>query len=74
MLGGDGQPAAEIHDAAMPTGIPPVWLLHLPVGDLAESLLRVEEEGGKVLHSRGDPPSSAVIQDPVDVSLILQST
>jgi predicted enzyme related to lactoylglutathione lyase len=29
-------------------------MIYLPVGDLAESLRRVEEEGGKVIKTRGN--------------------
>jgi hypothetical protein len=69
MLGGDGQPAAGIcHARGGNEGLPPVWLIYLPVGDLAESLGRVAEEGGKVIRAtqRADGNyAHAVIQDPV---------
>jgi predicted enzyme related to lactoylglutathione lyase len=51
-------------------GLPPVWMLYLPVGDMAESLRRVEEEGGKVLKAvQGDDGNHAyaAIEDPVGV-------
>ena len=75
MLGADGKPAAGIcHARGVNQGLPPVWMLYLPVGDLDESLRRVQEEGGKIL--REAPGSEvacahAVIQDPVGVCLAL---
>ena len=45
-------------------------MIYLPVGDIEESLRRVEQGGGKVLHaSRGSDGScaTAVIEDPVGV-------
>ena len=49
MLGGDGNPAAGVcHARGTNLGVPPVWMLYLPVGDLAESVRRVSEEGGTV--------------------------
>ncbi|MEM1179088.1 MAG: VOC family protein [Acidobacteriota bacterium] len=77
LLGGDGNPAAGIcHARGVNEGLPPVWLLYLPVGDLAESLARVKEEGGTVLKEtrRADGElSSAVIQDPVGARIALAS-
>lgn len=49
-------------------GLPPVWMIYLPVGDLDESLRRVEAEGGKVVKTMkgGDGKYVyAAIQDPV---------
>jgi predicted enzyme related to lactoylglutathione lyase len=69
MLGEDGTPAAGICQArGVNVGLPPVWLIYLPVGDLAESLRRVREEGGKVIKvmQGGDGEyASATVQDPV---------
>ncbi|MFK7846293.1 MAG: VOC family protein [Rhodothermales bacterium] len=77
MLGGDGEPAAGVcHARGVNLGIPPVWMIYLPVGDLAESLRRVEEEGGKIIKAtRGSDGeyASAVIQDPVGACLALAS-
>ncbi len=77
MLGGDGSPAAGVcHARGGNLGLPSVWLLYLPVGDLAESLRRVEEEGGSVVKaSRGKDGeySWAVIEDPVGVHLALMA-
>jgi len=75
MLGADGSPAAGVcHARGANQGLPPVWLLYLPVGDLAESLRRVEEEGGEVVKAtRGADGkyASAVVRDPVGVCLAL---
>ncbi len=58
----------------MNLGLPAIWMIYLPVGDLAESLRRVREGGGKVIkETRGadGKHASAVIQDPVGVWLAL---
>lgn len=75
MLGDDGSPAAGIrHARGTNLGLPPVWMLHLPVGNLAESLRRVREEGGTIIKETmgvdGDI-ACAVVQDPVGVNLAL---
>ena len=69
MLGGDGNPAAGVcHARGVNLGVPPVWMIYLPVGDVTESIRRVSEEGGKIvkapLGSNG-VHSYAVVQDPV---------
>ncbi len=75
MLGADGKPAAGIcHARGANTGLPSVWMLYLPVGDLGESLRRVQEEGGAVL--KAIPASDgeyayAAVRDPVGVSFAL---
>jgi uncharacterized protein len=75
MLGETGRPAAGIcHARGMNAGLPPVWLIYLPVGDLAESLRRVEREGGRTVRTvQGDEGRSAyaLVQDPVGVHLAL---
>lgn len=53
-------------------GIPPVWLIHLPVNDLAESLRRVDQGGGEVLLDCTEN-SYAIIRDPVGVCIALQA-
>jgi hypothetical protein len=77
MLGDDGNPAAGVcHARGVNSGLAPVWLIYLPVADLAESLRRVQEEGGKivkVLQGEDGAYVSAVIQDPVGVYLALMS-
>src|SRR5690606_16612600 len=50
MLAGNGEPAGGVCHARGPnTGLPPVWMLYLPVADLDESLRRVEAEGGRIV-------------------------
>jgi len=75
MLGGDGSPAAGVcHARGVNVGLPPVWMLYLPVGDLAESLRRVEEEGGTVIKTMQGEDGEyhyAAVRDPVGVCLAL---
>ena len=75
MLGGDGEAAAGIcHARGVNADLPSIWMMYLPVGDLAESLRIVEKEGGKVLKAtkkKSGEYASAVIQDPVGVCLAL---
>ena len=75
MLCADGDPAAGVrHARGVNLGLPPVWLIHVPVDDLAESVRRVREEGGEVIKTtRGNDGefASAVIQDPVGAYLAL---
>lgn len=77
MLGGDGAPAAGVcHARGVNLGLPPVWLIYLPVGDLAESLRRVDEEGGRIVKAtRGKDGeyAYAVVQDPVGAYVALAS-
>jgi predicted enzyme related to lactoylglutathione lyase len=75
MFGDDGNAAAGVcHARGMNTGLPPVWMIYLPVGDLAESLRRVRDGGGKVIRApRGTNGeyAYAAIQDPVGACLAL---
>ena len=75
MLGEDGSPAAGVcHARGVNLGLPAIWMIYLPVGDLAESLRRVREGGGKVMKAtRGTDGeyAYAAIQDPVGVCLAL---
>jgi uncharacterized protein len=75
MLGDDGNPAAGVcHARGMNLGLPPIWMIYLPVGDLAESLRRVPEGGGKIIRetTRADGGYAyAVVQDPVGATLAL---
>jgi hypothetical protein len=75
MLSDDGNPAAGVcHARGVNAGLPPVWMIYLPVGDLAESLRRVQEEGGKIIKTmqEGDGQYAyAAIQDPVGAYLAL---
>lgn len=75
MLGDDGNSAARVcHARGAHLGLPPVWLVHLPVGDLPESLRRVREGGGEIIKATQKPDgayASAVVQDPVGACLAL---
>jgi uncharacterized protein len=75
MLGDDGNPAAGVcHARGVNVGLPPVWMIYLPVGDLAESLRRVQEEGGKVVTATQGKAGEyvyAAVQDPVGAYLAL---
>ena len=75
MLGPDGSPLAGVcHARGTNLGLPPVWMIYLPVGDIAESLRCVEEEGGTVLKAsrRADGGYAyGIIRDPVGASLAL---
>ncbi len=52
--------------------IPSVWLIHLPVDDLVESLRRVSEGGGEVIKEYAEA-KYAVVRDPVGVYFALQA-
>ena len=73
MCGEDGTGAAGVcHARGVNRGLPPVWLVYLPVGDLAESLRRVSEEGGKVIKTTQGADGqvvTAVVRDPVGAHL-----
>ena len=75
MLGDDENPAAGVcHARGVNLGLPPIWMIYLPVGDLAESLRRVREGGGKVIKAtRGTDGeyAYAAVQDPVGACLAL---
>jgi predicted enzyme related to lactoylglutathione lyase len=75
LLREDGNPAAGVcHARAMNMGLPPVWMIYLPVGDLAQSIGRVQEEGGKVvkaMHGKDGEYVYAAVQDPVGAHLAL---
>ena len=75
MCGDDGNPAAGVcHARGVNLDLPPIWMIYLPVGDLAESLRRVREGGGKIIKTtRGNDGeyAYAVVQDPVGACLAL---
>jgi len=52
--------------------VPSVWLIHLPVDDLVESLRKVSEGGGEVIKKFVEA-NYAVVRDPVGVYLALQT-
>ncbi len=69
----DQTAAAEIRQCrSEQEGTPPVWLIHLPVGDLDESLRRVREGGGEVVKEYAET-EGAVVRDPIGVYLALQA-
>jgi predicted enzyme related to lactoylglutathione lyase len=75
LLRENGNPAAGVcHARGVNVGLPRVWMLYLPVGDVAESLRRVQEEGGKLIKAmQGDDGQYvyAAVQDPVGAYLAL---
>ena len=75
MLGDDGSPAAGVcHARGANLGLPVAWMIYLPVGDLAESLRRVRDEGGKVIKATQGADGEyayAAIQDPVGACFAL---
>ncbi|MCX7552262.1 VOC family protein [Marinicella sp. S1101] len=75
MLNSNGQPAAGIcHAKGVNAELPEVWLMYLPVGDLADSLKQVVSLGGQVLNQSNNnknQPTQALIKDPNGVSLVL---
>ena len=75
MCGADGSPAAGVCQArGVNRGLPPVWTIYLPVGDLAESLRRVRDGGGEVVDARRGADGEyahAAVRDPVGVHFAL---
>jgi uncharacterized protein len=70
----DDARAGVCHARGVNAGLPPVWLLYLPVGDLDESLERVGAEGGRILHEQRGKDGAlryAVIEDPVGAAVAL---
>ena len=65
----DGTAVAGVcHARGVNRALPPVWLIYLPVGDLGESLGRVEDRGGEVIDARTGAAGEyvyAVVRDPV---------
>jgi predicted enzyme related to lactoylglutathione lyase len=77
LLREDGSVAAGVcHARGVNVGLPRVWMIYLPVGDLAESLRRVRREGGKVVKTMQGENGEyvyAAVQDPVGAYLALIS-
>jgi len=75
MLVDDGSPAAGVcHARGVNLGLPAIWMIYLPVGDLAESLRLVREGGGEIIKATQETDgtyASAVVQDPVGACLAL---
>ncbi len=57
----------------MHPNIPSVWLIHLPVSNLVDSLRRVAACGGEVM-TKYDEARRAIIRKPVGVLLVLQAS
>ena len=75
MLGADGNAAAGVcHARGVNLGLPPTWMIYLPVGDLTESLRRVRQEGGKVIKENTGADGGyayAIVEDPVGATFAL---
>jgi predicted enzyme related to lactoylglutathione lyase len=75
MLGENGNGVAGVcHARGVNQDLPPVWMIYLPVGDLAESLRRVQGEGGtviKAVEGKDGGYAYAAIRDPVGAYLAL---
>ena len=71
----DGAPVARVcHARGVNLSLPPVWLISLPVGDLAESLRRAEEGGGEITKTKPGADRDtvyAVLRDPVGAYIAL---
>lgn len=64
MATGDGEVVAGLCHARGPNaGLPPVWLIYVPVAALAEAVAAVETHGGTVLDHRTQA-GLAVVRDP----------
>lgn len=69
----DGGSSATVREARDENkGVPPVWILTLPVGDLDESLRRAHEGGGEIIKGSADI-GHAIVRDPVGVCIALQA-
>jgi predicted enzyme related to lactoylglutathione lyase len=75
MIADDGTPLAGVcHARGVNVGLPGVWMIYLPVGDMEESLRRVEAEGGRIVKTTRMADGGhgyAVIEDPVGACLAL---
>lgn len=69
----DGVASAAIcHAGDEHEGVPPVWILGLPVDDLDASLRLVRESGGEIINGATET-GRAVIRDPVGLFVALQA-
>ncbi len=75
LLAAGGKPVARIrHARGVNAGLPSVWMIYLPVDDLTESLLCVEDEGGVIIKAeqREDGEYAyAAVRDPVGAYVAL---
>ena len=67
-----GASAAICHAGGDHEGVPPAWILGLPVGDLDASLRLVRENGGEIINGSTET-GRAVIRDPIGVVAGLQA-
>jgi predicted enzyme related to lactoylglutathione lyase len=71
----DGNPVGALcHARGVNLGLPPVWIIHLAVADLAQSLRRVKDEGGKIvkrMQGKDGEIAYATVQDPVGAYVAL---
>jgi len=78
MLAPDESSAAGVcHARGVNAELPPVWLIYLPVDDLAESLRRVRAGGGEVIKAPAEEHGAhafAVVRDPVGACLALAAS
>ena len=70
-----GVPVAAVRNSrGADRSLPPIWMISLPVGDLAESLRRAREGGAKIIKAiRGEDEELmyGVVQDPVGACFAL---
>ena len=66
----DETSAAEIYGVGSESDLKSVWLIHVPVGDLVESIGIAKENGGEVIE---ELDGGAIIRDPVGVYFALKS-
>jgi uncharacterized protein len=75
MCASDGEAVAGVcHARGVNQGLSPVWTICLPVGDLVQSLDRVQENGGEVVEARKGSDGEvayAAVRDPVGACLAL---
>lgn len=75
LYGADGNAVAGVcHARGVNKDLPPVWMICLPVGDLAESHGRVRRDGGEVVDARkgsGGEYVYVAVRDPVGAYLAL---
>ena len=75
MCASDGSAVAGVcYARGVNQGLSPVWMICLSVGDLAQSLARVQENGGEVVEARKGSDGEfayAAVRDPVGACLAL---
>ncbi|MCR9159907.1 MAG: VOC family protein [bacterium] len=74
MLAGGQAVAGVCHARGPNLGLPPVWMLYVPVGDLNASIAAIEPSGGSVLEvmrGKGDAPTGVILRDPIGAHMAL---